>query len=458
MTGRGAPAVGSYVAQGTRIDVNDQARQIGTQIDAVEKGFLAFDRIANDLNQLRADYERLRLSHELSHAIGIERDTQKLLEKILASVLKFITADRAVIFLRDETNELRPQASQRRDGTTGPITVSSTILDHVVKERAAVLTHDAAMDFAASKGKSMILNRISSAIVAPLLQHDNEVLGVLWLDSETLARFQAKDLELVQTVANQAARFIEINILGKKVEAEIVSRERLSRLLSPNIAEQVINGKLDVKPGGQRVEECTVFNSDIRGFTRMSETTSPEALVEMLNDYFEMMVDTIFKYDGTLDKFMGDGIMALWGAPLQTPDDALRSVECALEMGEALGALNRRRLDRDESPLAVGIGIHTGPLVAGYIGSSKALSYTVIGDTANTSARLCAHALAGHIIVSENTLVRLRNRFEVEELPSAKVKGKEKPLRIYNVLRTATKVQVPSGFSAEPTSAVIPAG
>ena len=439
------------------ISINDQERQIGTQIDAVEKGFLSFDRIANDVNQLRADYERLRLSHELSHAIGIERDTTKLLDKILTSVLKFISADRAVIFLRNEGGELQLCASKRRDGTNAPITVSSTILNHVVKERAAVLTHDAAMDFAASKGKSMILNRISSAIVAPLLQHDNEVLGVIWLDSETLARFQAKDLELVQTVTNQAARFIEINILGKKYEAEIVSRERLSRLLSPNIAERVISGQLEVKQGGQRVEECTVFNSDIRGFTRMSEGSTPEVLVEMLNEYFEIMVDTIFKYDGTLDKFMGDGILALWGAPVQAPDDAMRSVECALEMSEVLGQFNRRRMERDAQPLAVGTGIHTGPLVAGYIGSSKALSYTVIGDTANTSARLCSVALSGQIIVSENALVRLKNKFDVEELSPAKVKGKEKPLRIYNVLRRATKVAVPgSPFAAEPTTAVIP--
>jgi adenylate cyclase len=439
------------------ISISDQERQIGTQIDAVEKGFLSFDRIANDVNQLRADYERLRLSHELSHAIGIERDTEKLLDKVLTSVLKFISADRAVIFLRNEAGELQLCASKRRDGTNQPITVSSTILNHVVKERAAVLTHDAAMDFAASKGKSMILNRISSAIVAPLLQHDNEVLGVLWLDSETLARFQAKDLELVQTVTNQAARFIEINILGKKYEAEIVSRERLSRLLSPNIAERVISGQLEVKQGGQRVEECTVFNSDIRGFTRMSEGSTPEVLVEMLNEYFELMVDTIFKYDGTLDKFMGDGILALWGAPVQSPDDAVRSVESALEMAEVLGQFNRRRMERDAQPLAVGIGIHTGPLVAGYIGSSKALSYTVIGDTANTSARLCSVALSGQIIVSENTLVRLKNKFDVEELSPAKVKGKEKPLRIYNVLRRATKVAVPgSPFAAEPTTAVIP--
>jgi adenylate cyclase len=440
------------------ISINDQERQIGTQIDAIEKGFLPFDRIANDVNQLRADYERLRLSHELSHAIGIERDTTKLLDKTLASILKFINADRAVIFLRNDAGELQLCASKRRDGSNAPITVSSTILNHVVKERAAVLTHDAAMDFAASKGKSMILNRISSAIVTPLLQHDNEILGVLWLDSETLARFQAKDLELVQTITNQAARFIEINILGKKVEAEIISRERLSRLLSPNIAERVISGQLEVKPGGQRVEECTVFNSDIRGFTTMSEGNTPESIVEMLNEYFELMVDTIFNFEGTLDKFMGDGIMALWGAPVQVPDDAVRSVECALEMGEVLGQFNRRRMERDETPLGVGIGIHTGPLVAGYIGSSKALSYTVIGDTANTSARLCSHAASGQIIVSEHTLIHLKSRFELEELPSAKVKGKEKPLRIYNVLRRAARVSVPAStgnpFAAEPTTAV----
>jgi len=445
----------SYVAQGTRIDLNDQARQIGTQINAVEKGFLPFEHIASDMGQLRADYERLRLAHELSHEIGIERDIDKLLDKILDSVFKFIRADRAVIFLRDDgSGELMPRAFQRHDGTTAPIPVSSTILNHVVQERAAVLTHDAAMDFAASKGKSMILNRISSAIVAPLLQHDNEVLGVLWLDSETLARFQPKDLELVQTVANQAARFIEILILGKKVEEEIVTRERFSRLLSPSIAERVISGELEVKPGGQLVETCTVFNSDIRGFTRMSEGTSPEVLVEMLNEYFECMVDTLFKYDGTLDKFMGDGIMALWGAPVTNPDhDAIHAVECALEMTEVLGKFNRGRIEKEQSPLAVGIGIHTGPLVAGYIGSSKALSYTVIGDTANTSARLCSVALPGQIIVSESTMSKIGPAFEVEELKATKVKGKEKPLRIYNVVRRRPSAKVPAAFGSEPTSA-----
>ncbi len=419
---------------GTRVDVLDSARAIGTQIAAQTKGFVPFEQIKNDPQQLRVDYERLRLTWELTRDIGLERDLDELLRKILLSLFKFVNADRGVILLRDDAGQLQPRAAHRRDGTEAPIQVSSTILNHVMTERAAVLTHDASMDFASSKGKSMILNRISSAIVVPLL-HEKEVLGALWLDSESLAQFQQKDLELVTAVGNQAAMFIENNLLAKKIEQEIVNRERFSRLLSPNVAEQVLSGKLEVKKGGVHVPECTVFNSDIRGFTRMSEGATAGVMVELLNEYFEQMVETIFKYEGTLDKFMGDGIMAFWGAPAAHPDDAVRSVQCALDQMEVLGKFNRKRVEGGQPPLAVGMGLHTGPLVAGYVGSSKAMSYTVIGDTANTSARLCGIALAGQVIVSEYTLARLGPRFEVEELPAAHLKGKEKPLRIFNVKR-----------------------
>jgi len=419
---------------GTRVDVLDSARAIGTQIAAQTKGFVPFDQIQHDPQQLRVDYERLRLTWELTRDIGLERDLDQLLHKILMSLFKFVNADRAVILLRDADGTLQPRATHRRDGTDTPIQVSSTILNHVTTERASVLTHDASMDFAASKGKSMILNRISSAIVVPLL-HEKEVLGALWLDSESLAQFQQKDLELVTTVGNQAAMFIENNLLAKKIEQEITNRERFSRLLSPNVAEQVLSGKLEVKKGGVHVPECTVFNSDIRGFTRMSEGATAGVINELLNEYFELMVETIFKYEGTLDKFMGDGIMAFWGAPMAHPDDAIRSVQCALDQMEVLGRFNRKRVEGGHPPLAVGMGLHTGPLVAGYVGSSKAMSYTVIGDTANTSARLCGIALAGQVIVSEHTLARLGPRFEVEELPPAHLKGKEKPLRIFNVKR-----------------------
>jgi len=435
-------AEGRQLASPGRIDLMDEKRAIGTQIAATDKGFRPFEELAADPTRMRADYERLRLSHELSREIALEHDTTKLLGKILQSMFKFVRADRGVIFLKSDDGKLEPGASLRRDGSAAPIVVSSTILNHVESEKAAVLTHDAAMDFAASKGKSMILNRISSAIVVPLM-HNESFLGVLWLDSESLAQFQTNDLEIVTSVAAQAAMFIENNALAKKIEQELVTRERFSRLLSPNVAERVISGELEVKKGGELVEECTVFNSDIRGFTRMSAAEKPEIIVEMLNDYFERMVETLFKYEGTLDKFMGDGLMALWGAPIAHPDDAERAVECALAQMDTLGVFNREREEKGLPRLGVGIGIHTGPLVAGYIGSSRALSYTVIGDTVNTSARLCAHAKTGQILVSQTTCNKLGARFEYEELEPARVKGKEQPLAVFNVIRRATSAQVP---------------
>jgi adenylate cyclase len=427
-------AVRTPSMSGTRVDMLDSARAIGTQIAALAKGFLPYDQVAHDTPQLRMDYERLRITWELTRDIGLERDLDKLLEKILLALFKFVNADRGVILMKEADGSLQPRVARRRDGSDSAIQVSSTILNHVIREKASVLTHDASMDFASSKGKSMILNRISSAIVVPLL-HVSEVLGAVWLDSESLAQFQQKDLELITAVGNQAAMFIENIQLGKKIEQEIITRERFSRLLSPNVAEQVISGKLEVKLGGTLVRECTVFNSDIRGFTRMSEGASAESMVELLNEYFELMVEAIFKYEGTLDKFMGDGIMAFWGAPVTQPDDPIRAVHCALDQMEVLGRYNRKRLEQQQSALAIGMGLHTGPLVAGYVGSSKALSYTVIGDTANTSARLCGVALAGQIIITESTMARLNNKFEVEELPPTLLKGKEKPVRIFNVKR-----------------------
>jgi adenylate cyclase len=425
---------------GTRVDVLDAARAIGTQIAAQTKGFLTFDAVSSDPKQLRLDYERLRITWELTRDIGLERDLDKLIDKILLALFKFTKADRGVILLRDDDGSLHPRAARRRDGTEAPIQISSTILNHVIKERASVLSHDASTDFAASKGKSMILNRISSAMVVPLVhEKEKEVLGAVWLDAESIAQFQPKDLEIITSVAGQAAMFLENIILAKKVEREIVLRDRFARLVAPNVADLMISGKLEVKKGGQ-LQELTVFNSDIRGFTAMSEGTSAETIVEMLNEYFELMVETLFKYEGTLDKFMGDGIMAFWGAPLAHPDDPVRCVQCALDQMQVLGRFNRERIASGKPPLAVGLGIHTGPGVVGYVGSSKALSYTVIGDTANTSARLCGSAASGQIVISESTLACIGGRFDIEEIDSQSLKGKEKPMRRFNVLREKTSV------------------
>ena len=414
------------------VSVNNSAHAIGQQIAAQSKEFLPFDEAVRDHAALRLDYERLRITWELLREIGLERDLDTLLAKILLALFRFVEADRGVILLKEPDGTLKPRAHRRRDGANVAINISSTILAHVTTQRAGVMTHDAGADFAG--GKSMFLNRITSAIVVPLL-HDKDVIGALWLDAEKLGAFKAKDLELLTAVGNQVAMLISNTLLALKVEQEIMTRDRFSRLLSPNVAEQVISGKLDIKKGGIQVPIATVFNSDLRGFTRMSESTTAEKMVELLNEYFELMVECIFNYEGTLDKFMGDGIMAFWGAPAFHADDAVRCVQCAVEQLAVLDQLNAHRASLGEPPLAVGIGIHTGALVSGYVGSSKSLSYTVIGDTVNTSARLCGIAAGGQILVSEATAEALGGRFALESLPDASLKGKEKPLRIFAVRR-----------------------
>ena len=423
-----------FLSGSTRVELMEASRAIGAQIQAQTKGFQAYDAAANDPAQLRLDYERLRLAWELTRSISVERNLEKLLERILDSLFSFVSADRAVILLRNDQGDLEPHAARRRDGSTDAIPLSTTILGHVIKERASVLTHDAAMDFALSKGKSMILNRISSAIVVPLL-HEETVLGAIWLDSARLGQFGAKDLEIVTTVSAQAALFIQNSLLSRKVEQEIVMRERFSRLIAPNVAAEIEAGRLEIKKGGVALEHCTVFNSDIRGFTNMSAGVGAATVVDMLNEYFESMVEIIFQYEGTLDKFMGDGIMAFWGAPKASADDPVRAVKCGLLQLTALQQFNDRRALVGEAPVFVGIGIHTGPLVVGYVGSSKALSYTVIGDTANQSARICGIATAGQLLVSGATRKHLGDHFILEELPPVLLKGIPEPVAIFNVLR-----------------------
>jgi adenylate cyclase len=146
------------------------------------------------------------------------------------------------------------------------------------------------------------------------------------------------------------------------------------------------------------------------------------------------MVEVIFKYEGTLDKFVGDEIMALFGAPVSHPDDAYRAVKVAVEMMHALEEWNLVRAAEGEEPIRVGIGINSGEVVAGYLGSSKALEYTVIGDVVNTASRLCSRAQANEIVISKSTFEAVKNYFIVEELPQAQVKGKAQALQIYRVI------------------------
>ncbi|MBX7194314.1 MAG: GAF domain-containing protein [Sandaracinaceae bacterium] len=401
----------------------------------MEQNFLP-EKLVTDLDSLRRDYEKLRVSYELARAIGAELDIQKVLDRILAAAFQILQADRGIVLLYNDDKKLEPRAVRTRAGTQDPnepVLVSSTIIEQVASSRQAVLSSDATVDSRFGGAHSIIMQGIRSSMAVPLL-HSDQLFGIMLLDSQIATNaFTEKDLQIFQNVANQAAISVQNSLYAKKLEAEAITRERFQRLLSPAIAQQVLEGKVAIQKGGEG-RQTTVLFSDIRGFTSMSESENPQVIVDMLNEYFELMVEVIFKYEGTLDKFVGDEIMALFGAPVSHGDDAVRAVRTAIEMLEVLRELNAARARAGAPEIRIGIGINTGHVVAGYIGSSKALEYTVIGDTVNTGARLCSVAKAGEIIISQSTYEQIGDRFDVIELPPVQVKGKSQALKIYNVI------------------------
>jgi adenylate cyclase len=392
------------------------------------------ERLLQDESVLRRDYEKLRVSFELTRAIAGELDVDKLLAKILATAFELLAADRGVVLLFDDKKQLQPRCVRtKRGNVTDEVALSSTIINEVLRDRAAVLSSDALMDSRFKGAHSIIMQGIRSSMAVPLIYSD-ELLGVMVLDSQVAANaFTDKDLQLTQALANQAALAIQNSLYARKIEKEALTRERFQRLLSPAIAELVVSGEVAVEKGGH-ARETSVFFSDIRGFTAMSETRTAQEIVDMLNEYFEQMVEIIFKYEGTLDKFVGDEIMALFGAPVAHPDDAYRAVKVAVEQLRVLEQWNKVRVAEGEAAIHIGIGINSGPVVAGYLGSSKALEYTVIGDVVNTASRLCSVAKAGEVIISRNTYDLVKDYFDAQELSPTHVKGKAQALQVYKVL------------------------
>lgn len=226
----------------------------------------------------------------------------------------------------------------------------------------------------------------------------------------------------------------ERKLTAEKMKEDAATRQRFQRLLSPDLAEMVVSGQLKVEKGGEdRV--ATVMFADIRNFTAMSENMPATEVLKMLNEYFEVVVEIAFLHEGTVDKFIGDGIMLVWGAPVVHEDDPARSLRAALDIQAMVLEFNNNRQSQGIEPIQVGIGINTGHLVAGYIGANRTMSYSVIGDTVNTASRLCSAAKGGQILISENTTSQtLKDSFNLQELEPIIVKGKNKPVKVFEAL------------------------
>ena len=427
--------------------------------DHHERGFLPEGKIS-DVGVLRQNYEKLRAAVELQESIGFELSEEQLLSKILDEAFKIFPADRGVILLKSEDHEaLVPKVVKTRNEkeSADSIRISQTILREVQDEKTAVLSNDAMMDSRFSGAHSIILERIRSTMSVPLL-YKEQLLGVIHLDSQIASgAFTEQDLQLLTGFARQAAFNIEHSRVVKKIEQEVIVRENISRMLDPSLVEEVVNGRVAITKGGD-ARRATILFADIRGFTGLSEKMTPQELVTLLNMYFEVMVEDIFNHGGTLDKFVGDEIMALFGAPIALPDAEFKAVSCALAMMESLEQFNtaqqmdqeiRQEEARKEGqsltmfpPLQIGIGINAGSVVAGYVGSSKSLSYTVMGDPVNTANRFCSAAAPGEIIIGREIYDVIKDSFDFEDRGFHKLKGKSAEQHLFRVIGAKQPIEV----------------
>ncbi|MCL2012212.1 MAG: FHA domain-containing protein [Cystobacterineae bacterium] len=419
------------------VDADATQSSVVAEIEAKETVLFRPLEQHDDLQTLKQDYEKLRIANEFHRLVGMEPDFDSLLKKILHVAFQLLSADNAVLFLFDSAHKLRPKAVYRKkEGDTEEVVISQTLLERVVKTQQAVLTADAVLDSRFSASDSIVAQGIRSAMAVPLLSK-NELKGVLFCDTrERVNAFSEKDLRLLSSIAWQAAVSLENAELMEKISKEAVTRAELSRFLSPAVAEMVIRGEVKELRQGVSTEVTTLF-ADIRGFTSLAEEETPEKVVAMLNVFFSAMAEIVFRFEGTLDKFIGDCIMAVWGPPSLHKDDARRALSAALEMQDTIAKLNAQREETQLPRLLVGIGVNTGQAIVGYMGSSKRHEFTAVGDAVNVASRLCNLAKGGEILTTSNTLEKACEGFVAEPMAVVQVRGKEKGVDTYRVLGLA---------------------
>ena len=369
---------------------------------------------------------------EVSKGLGKTADIDALLDKIVGYAYQILAVDRVAILLLDEKNELISKiARDRRGGGDSARAIPQSIARTALNDRVAILTDNAGEDTRFT-GQSIVIQQIRSAICVPLLGSEGP-LGVLYVDHAGDARdFADEDFDLCIAFAGIAAVAIENGQFAQRIQREALARSNFERFFTPQLAKRIADSAETIRLGGDKHTVAVLF-SDVRGFTALAETMRPEETASLLTEYFTEMVDCVFRTEGALDKFMGDEIMAQWGAPIGTEEDADHAMKAALEMIRELRALNETWRAKGRPELQVGIGLSYGEVFAGNIGSEKRLEFTVIGDTVNIANRLCSAAGPGEILVSDEFRRALKQPPPLEQCPPMELKNKSQPVTVFRV-------------------------
>ncbi len=397
-------------------------------------------KIEEDLSNLERSNKVLFVLYEISRQLNSISDFNELLNRIMDLVFMVIDADYGFLILTgggEEKDELIPvvvkckedQAKNKRE-----LKASRTIVNKVIQDGVALLTSNAMTDSRLDHGKSLFMRQIRSAMCVPLWKKD-KIIGVIQLDSIRIDnQFNQDDLQLLKTIGSQMAMIIEQASLNEQIREEERILNRLERFHSPQVIDMILKGGVETKDNIMEPKDltATILFTDIIGFTPLSEKMPPREINMILNQFFSRMTDIIFEYDGTLDKYIGDALMAVFGAPMEKEGDAERAIRAALKMRQALTEMMANTDAKKR--FKVRIGINTGRVVAGNIGSPKRMDYTVIGDPVNIASRLESIAQPNQILIGEETHRHVKGKFNINKVGAKKVKGKDAEIIVYEVL------------------------
>jgi adenylate cyclase len=356
---------------------------------------------------------REELFYDLPLQMASAANYQAMLDCAVSSLLKFFpNADHGVMLLRERgSNQLLLQAHV----PAGEPSASMELAEHVLEKNSAVIWNPSAAAGGDIGGRSLIGMQTKCAMYAPL-SWQNERLGVLCVDTRKPAVvFSPDDLRLFIAIAHHVALAIFSQKQTRELQSQNLLLQRLLTHFSPKVRQRLLEraGRGRLTLGGERSEVSILF-SDIRGFTKMSAGMEPDDVVDMLNHYFAALVEAIFRCEGTVDKFIGDAILAVFGSPDADPEQHHHALHAALAMQEAVQKVNAERKTRGLATCEIGIGVHSGEVLHGFVGTQERLEFTVVGDAVNRGSRFCAAAGPNEIILSSEFLKHVWREVDVE--------------------------------------------
>ena len=364
----------------------------------------------------------------------------EICERILSGATQALPCERSLLMLRNPaTGQLEIRARWAKHGDAESIRMSQQVVKRVLEQKQSLLIDDATADYFNSE--SLMAAKVMSGMCAPLIRED-QVLGLIYMDSPRRKAFRTEHLELLTGLALLIAVALQQDRLKREMEEQRKLKEWFERYGGAPPPDASMDASLSVNHMLAQSREVSVMFADLSGFTSMSESRDPESIVQILNAIFERFTQAVFDQSGMLDKFLGDGLMAVFGIPLYRSESsgesehAARAIRAALAMQTALDEYNLEHAT--VAPLRLRVGINSGGVLLGDIGSVKRKDYTVIGDTVNVASRLeSSVAQPGQVVVGPRTKQLAESQFLFQTLPPAKVKGKAELIQAFAVDRAA---------------------